>query len=720
MKIIKYILIFFLIILIIYFASKKLKEHLTSLEAEYTYASFINKKIDASVRLLKYIKNYMYLPNLTENVYNYIIWLPLERFEYNGFSPTEGFSLVSEMWNGIKVYRLDKGANQKEGEGIEITIPPYTGTSAINQKNDFTVLWIYTTRIESKLLKVYRKNPDGTYKNFGIYTDSYSNATNIGPDGSSTDYWHPVPIELDSSRKILITNISSTIVKFVGFGFSTNPWNHCKVSDRTLYLNLNFNDNYSPNNLQSNVVTVSEEENNISAKEFKIPDELTEDVLRNHIFIRDTYKSTIQIEGVTKIQNYYNFGFGSSMVAKPFWIVPPFTNKNQTVLHPERLPQSKQNWYYPHDRAYTFRDPYGRLGSYSLGIFKSNEYINYTVTSLLNPNNAAALANYGILNKADTVNLNGDFSLENIYNTLIQIQSQMSWNKISIDNSGKNIPRQLTVNSRIYIEKPTRKKIVNTYLLMYQDKSKISTNLKYINQYNPGLNLFQWPNDPNYWSNMNLEWMNHIIGAINVTNSRLNDKYINIYTAMTHIEPITDDMLNTIKNNYTTDMIKYQPWSTNRFPNFYALDIFRNLYDAPNDTYIARVHYFYGRPKIYREVKNPILYIKNNSTATFRIPFVNSKKNKILYLVEYNSNWGPSVYNITVNNNNLGILYTTFDNPFSIHYNSKSGNKYLGLYIPKEILPLTDNFITITITTRDSQRGLYIREIGTHDQVPDV
>jgi hypothetical protein len=47
--------------------------------------------------------------------------------------------------------------------------------------------------------------------------------------------WYPIPIKLDSTRKILINNpysivpgINNLPTYFSAFAFSTNPWNHFK------------------------------------------------------------------------------------------------------------------------------------------------------------------------------------------------------------------------------------------------------------------------------------------------------------------------------------------------------------------------------------------------------------------------------------------------------------------------------------------------------------
>jgi hypothetical protein len=126
----------------------------------------------------------------------------------------------------------------------------------------------------------------------------------------------------------------------------------------------------------------------------------------------------------------------------------------------------------------------------------------------------------------------------------------------------------------------------------------------------------------------------------------------------------------------------------------------------------------------------PLAQFNVNSIIPFRIPFVNSGKDKIFYLVEHNNNWGPSIIGLTVlkniNNTNvnvpIGNFYTSFNNPFSRHYNSKMYQRYYGIVIPVDVLPvkgtIDDNFITlqINIPNNDTSRPVYFSEVGTHDK----
>jgi hypothetical protein len=116
-----------------------------------------------------------------------------------------------------------------------------------------------------------------------------------------------------------------------------------------------------------------------------------------------------------------------------------------------------------------------------------------------------------------------------------------------------------------------------------------------------------------------------------------------------------------------------------------------------------------------------------NNNFVFRIPFVNSGKDKIFYIVEHNNNWGPGIAGLSIFKNNagtevenqLGNLYTSLDNPFARHHNSKMYQRYYGIVIPKDFLPTkgltSDNFIKLRITIPGGQ-NLYFREVGTHDK----
>ena len=121
-----------------------------------------------------------------------------------------------------------------------------------------------------------------------------------------------------------------------------------------------------------------------------------------------------------------------------------------------------------------------------------------------------------------------------------------------------------------------------------------------------------------------------------------------------------------------------------------------------------------------------IAYFLESKTAGFRIPFVNSQKDKIFYIIEHNTDWSPSVSYLEIRNESgtwikLGNFYTTFNNPFSKHINSKKNQRYYGIVIPKQYLPIkgtkNDNFLRLNITIPSGNNFIF-SEVGTHDLSP--
>jgi hypothetical protein len=113
---------------------------------------------------------------------------------------------------------------------------------------------------------------------------------------------------------------------------------------------------------------------------------------------------------------------------------------------------------------------------------------------------------------------------------------------------------------------------------------------------------------------------------------------------------------------------------------------------------------------------------KANVSAEFRLPFVNSQRNKIFYIAVWNNEYNPAIVGLEISKNNvyqpLGNFYTTFDNPFSRHINSKTNLRYIGIIIPKDHLPpVTENFIKLKIITAPGIDTIFA-EVGTHDENP--
>ena len=120
-----------------------------------------------------------------------------------------------------------------------------------------------------------------------------------------------------------------------------------------------------------------------------------------------------------------------------------------------------------------------------------------------------------------------------------------------------------------------------------------------------------------------------------------------------------------------------------------------------------------------------------SNSMTIRIPYINSGKDKIFYIVEHNNIWGPGAIGLFIGESYIGNFYTSFSNPFATHYNSKYGNRYFAVKIPKEKLPQKSSnptsessnslypyhdFLTVVLRfPTNSGQGIYISGIGTHD-----
>jgi hypothetical protein len=119
---------------------------------------------------------------------------------------------------------------------------------------------------------------------------------------------------------------------------------------------------------------------------------------------------------------------------------------------------------------------------------------------------------------------------------------------------------------------------------------------------------------------------------------------------------------------------------------------------------------------------DPLGQFIGNTSPEIRIPFVKSERNKIFYIIEHNSTWGPSMISIELKKDGvytkIGNLYTTFNNPFARHFNSKPYQRYYGMVIPKDkLIGITENFMTLRINVPLNNYHFYFREVGTHDEI---
>ena len=129
--------------------------------------------------------------------------------------------------------------------------------------------------------------------------------------------------------------------------------------------------------------------------------------------------------------------------------------------------------------------------------------------------------------------------------------------------------------------------------------------------------------------------------------------------------------------------------------------------------------------------------------STLYVKIIPSTNDKLLYIIgnndigsQYSPNTYPKIY-INIGNTggsatsgstiNVERLTTTYVNPFSTHYNTRYGSKYMALRIPASLIttavssmtptPLPVIQLTVTFDLTLDTAGFIIREMGTHDYV---
>jgi hypothetical protein len=113
----------------------------------------------------------------------------------------------------------------------------------------------------------------------------------------------------------------------------------------------------------------------------------------------------------------------------------------------------------------------------------------------------------------------------------------------------------------------------------------------------------------------------------------------------------------------------------------------------------------------------------NNSIYVLKVPVIPSGRDKLLYLIEHNSNWNGCMHrSIIINGTTIKERFlATYDNPFARHWNSKFYNRYIAARIPAKFIGPNAKFIDVVIDMTDQNNHIHFREIGTHDlDVPDV
>ena len=106
--------------------------------------------------------------------------------------------------------------------------------------------------------------------------------------------------------------------------------------------------------------------------------------------------------------------------------------------------------------------------------------------------------------------------------------------------------------------------------------------------------------------------------------------------------------------------------------------------------------------------------LPGNKTITIILPVVDSKNDKMLYILtrgQADENDTITNYKLLINGN-LIENFTRYPNTFSRYYNSKANLLYFGAKIPAAYI--NGISIIVTIVTTNSN-GVYFREMGTHN-----
>lgn len=114
-----------------------------------------------------------------------------------------------------------------------------------------------------------------------------------------------------------------------------------------------------------------------------------------------------------------------------------------------------------------------------------------------------------------------------------------------------------------------------------------------------------------------------------------------------------------------------------------------------------------------------VAYIPRKTNIELKVPVIPSGRDKLLYLVEHNSNWNGCMHSgITVNGNPIERFLATYDNPFARHWNSKIYERYIAACIPAQLISGSSGFTTylsVKIDLTKQNHDIYFREMGTHD-----
>lgn len=105
--------------------------------------------------------------------------------------------------------------------------------------------------------------------------------------------------------------------------------------------------------------------------------------------------------------------------------------------------------------------------------------------------------------------------------------------------------------------------------------------------------------------------------------------------------------------------------------------------------------------------------------TNIKVPIVHTNKDKLVYIVEHNDARSSNQHTLLkVDGKPIERFMTTYDNPFSRHYNSKLYQRYMAAKIPTSMLDKSKNFITLTVDMskqKNNDHTITFRELGTHD-----
>ena len=148
----------------------------------------------------------------------------------------------------------------------------------------------------------------------------------------------------------------------------------------------------------------------------------------------------------------------------------------------------------------------------------------------------------------------------------------------------------------------------------------------------------------------------------------------------------------------------------------------KNLWGHAKNSGVAYHWAINGGSKINFEFENwnndILVNIPHGVISELIVPVVSNGKDKLLYLVEHNNNWNGLMHTaVSVNGVSIERFRTSYSNPFAVHYNSKSFDRYAAAKIPKDLIKNGDSVVSVKIDMTFQNQDIYIREMGTHDLI---